>query len=466
MYGEQLDSGGAAPQAFAGQDQYYDIEMDRYRANSNVNSHSHPAAVPVGFNDAVYIEEDANSVDDNELNHNKELPDMKGHHYYRSASVRDIEEPRDQWAANPDAPKPNEGLNCLWGIIVLCVIGAVAAGTTIDHSMMNIFIDMDAEGTYGWNLGWANADFFSLNNAKQGQATAYSSADEAEDFFPIPNTKIYMRNAGNLLIAVVLISLFLLSYILTILCSRCNSHILLYINCCCCRIPQRASVYFAFDVIKTFSWLLIVMYIVLAIYGLLETNFYLTTACPPGNTCWSYIVPHYGFAGLMCITFSISCFAFSRVQALDIKFNLKSMQLYFPENLRKAESRNCSLNLDMLFACISAMKNICIFSFIMFVSFRDVGLIFMIFYNETASTARNAVMFFQFQGLLNSHGIAENSYLELANSGNSNNMQFTTVEPSSLAEQSTNFSSIAQIWQYWIGLILVANLFVFLPYIW
>merc|ERR1719192_2220701 len=114
---------------------------------------------------------------------------------------------------------------------------------------------------------------------------------------------LYMKNAGYLLIGTILVILCCLVYILMVLCSRCNTHILLYINCCCCRIPQRASVYFAY-------------YIVLGIYGLLETNFYLTSACPSGNTCWSYIVPHYGFFSLMCITFSISCCAFSKVQAL------------------------------------------------------------------------------------------------------------------------------------------------------
>ena len=92
------------------------------------------------------------------------------------------------------------------------------------------------------------------------------------------------------------------------------------------------------------------------VYGLLETNFYLTTSCPGGNTCWSYTIPHYGLACLLVMTMSISCFAFSRVQALDVKLNVKSMQLYFPENLRKAESRNCALKLDQLFRCISCIK--------------------------------------------------------------------------------------------------------------
>eukprot|EP00486_Rosalina_sp_Unknown_P004693 CAMPEP_0201571070 /NCGR_PEP_ID=MMETSP0190_2-20130828/13655_1 /ASSEMBLY_ACC=CAM_ASM_000263 /TAXON_ID=37353 /ORGANISM="Rosalina sp." /LENGTH=171 /DNA_ID=CAMNT_0047995333 /DNA_START=63 /DNA_END=575 /DNA_ORIENTATION=- len=171
MYGEHLNDGGggyggyedngAAPAAFAQQDNY-DIEMDRYRAQSQINSHSHgvvgaggaPPQDNNGFNDAVYLgDDDANSVDDIqslELDNNKNVPNMGNHAYYRSASVRDVESPRDNWAANPNAPKPNEGLNCLWIIIAICIIGAIACATTIDQSMINIFIDMDQEGTFIW----------------------------------------------------------------------------------------------------------------------------------------------------------------------------------------------------------------------------------------------------------------------------------------------------------------------------
>lgn len=126
MYGEHLndqgggyagyDDGGAAPAAFAHQDNY-DIEMDRYRAQSQINSHSHGVvggggAPQNGFNDAVYLDDgDANSVQSLELDQNKNLPDMGGgHNYYRSGSVRDVESPRDNWAANPNAPKPTEGM--------------------------------------------------------------------------------------------------------------------------------------------------------------------------------------------------------------------------------------------------------------------------------------------------------------------------------------------------------------------
>ena len=126
MYGEHLndaeydnyDNGGAAPAAFAVQDNNYDIEMDRYRAQSQINSHSHGVvgaqAQNNGFNDAVYIGDDANSVEDLqsiELDNKKDLPNMGNHQYYRSASIRDVDSPRDNWAANPNAPNPTQGTN-------------------------------------------------------------------------------------------------------------------------------------------------------------------------------------------------------------------------------------------------------------------------------------------------------------------------------------------------------------------
>ena len=333
--------------------------------------------------------------------------------------------------------------------------------------MVNIFIDMDYEGTFYWNLGWRGATFVYLNDASDTQATIYGSASAAKPSFPIPNTMLYMENAGYLLLGTVLVSLLCTAYILMILCSRCNTHILLYVKCCCCRIPQRASVYFAFDIIKAFSWATTMYYIVLAIYGLLETNFYLTTACPSGNTCWSFIVPHYGFFCLMCITFSISCCAFSKIQALDVKFNLKSMQLYYPENLRKAESRNCELDLEMLFSCITSIKNICILSFVMLCSFRQSGLISIVFFNKTLSTGANAVMFFQFQGLDNTHGVASNSYLDSYEDVDSESVTFSTISPSEDIQSKANgFEAVCSVLMVNIFFILVTNLVFVLPYIW
>ena len=122
MYGEHLnddggyeyEDNGAAPAAFAQQNNY-DIQMD-YRG-SQINSNSHGVAgaggsPQNGFNDAVYLgDDDANSVDDVqslELDRKKHTPNMN-HQHYQSASVRDVNSPRDNWAANPNAPKPNEG---------------------------------------------------------------------------------------------------------------------------------------------------------------------------------------------------------------------------------------------------------------------------------------------------------------------------------------------------------------------
>jgi len=215
-------------------------------------------------------------------------------------------------------------------------------------------------------------------------------------------------------------------------------------------------------VLKAVCWATAVFYVVLGIYGLLETNFYLTTACPGGNTCWAYIIPHYGFLMLIVATLCISCCAFNRVQALDVPLDLKSMQLYYPENLRTAESRNSTIDLQKLFDCISCLKNICVLSFVMILSFGDVGLLSMVFYNESVSSSTNAVMYFQHQGLTNSHGVATNTYYEaLLDMGG--DYDVVTEEP--IDDYADGFEQIATYWRGWIAVIFALNLFVFLPYV-
>merc|ERR1712013_265442 len=145
---------------------------------------------------------------------------------------------------------------------------------------------------------------------------------------------------------------------------------------------------------------------------------------------------------------------------LDVKLNVKSMQLYYPENLRKAESRNCALKLDQLFRCIACIKNMCIAAFVVLVSFHNVGLLTLVFYNDTTSTTTNAVMYFQFQGLTNSHGVAQNSYVEYLGGISSDALSTT------MAEDAQGFETICGWLRAWTALILVCNLCVFLPYLW
>lgn len=299
----------------------------------------------------------------------------------------------------------------------------------------------------------------------------YTSVEAAKPYFPIPNSMLYLQNAGYLLIATALLALCAIAYILLVLCSRYNQHILLYINCCCCRIPQRASVYFAFDCIKLLCWAVTTYYLCLCVYALLETTFYLVSACPPGTLgCGAYPLPHFGFAALLVVSFSITCCAFSKVQNLDLKFNLKSMQLYYPENLRRAESRNCSLNLERLFTCVSAVKYIIITSFVMVVSFRDVGLLLLVFHNKSKSAGSTVVAYLQFQGLSNSHGVAPNMYLDECSENpfacSAGATTSLSVDPVQWDDASSGFETIAYAWQFCIVCILCLNLLLYLPCLW
>ena len=211
---------------------------------------------------------------------------------------------------------------------------------------------------------------------------------------------------------------------------------------------------------------------------------------------------------LLVATLSVSCCAFGRVQRLDVALNLKSMQLYYPENQRTAESRNSTIDLKKLFQCISCLKNICILSFVMLLSFGDVGLLSMVFYNESESSSTNAVMYFQHQGLTNTHGVAYNSYIDALEEMNGDeNLLITTAAPIEVwpyihftlhsllrilihllivllllchqfldstvilvhcffdQDYSESFQSMATLWRGWIAVIFVLNLFVFLPFV-
>eukprot|EP01084_Bolivina_argentea_P039276 72595_1 len=192
MYGENLNAGGrasyyeddrdynqasaapAAAPAYA-QDNNYNIEMDRVRGKSNVNSVSKGSGAqhPVYLGDDDNINNNANFagiVADNEFAEDRDLPDMNvnvqiNHNYYRSQSIRDIDSPREDWAANPNSPDPTQGLCGLYIICAVILISAIAACSTFEGYMMNIFIDMDYAGTYFWTLGWNDGTFGFLDNA-------------------------------------------------------------------------------------------------------------------------------------------------------------------------------------------------------------------------------------------------------------------------------------------------------------
>ena len=123
MYGEQLNEGpgnggygddAAAPAAFQIQDYQYSYENDinKQRGGSQVESYTNSQrAGNGGYDDAVYIgDDDANSVDGNSFGNKPPHVNVGGHDYYRSASVRGVESPRDQWAASAKSPDPTKGV--------------------------------------------------------------------------------------------------------------------------------------------------------------------------------------------------------------------------------------------------------------------------------------------------------------------------------------------------------------------
>eukprot|EP01084_Bolivina_argentea_P141758 249086_1 len=381
-------------------------------------------------------------------------------------------------ALNPGI-NPAKGLICFWIVIIIIILCCVSLLLTIDGYMVDIYIDMHNEGTFVWSLGGRNKTFKYLDDATC-QACVFTSNDKIDQLFPIPNTTQYMKNAGYLLISSIAIIFICIICIFMILFERRNSHEPLYIkiNCLNIHIPQRATVYFAWEIINSLSWTCIAYYIILSIYGYIETRFYLQNVCPSGLTCNVYVAPHFGLIALFCIGISISCCAFCFTKRLDPKLKESTLDLYF-ENPPKSD---CTINWKQIFAVMNVLKSIFILVFIM-TNFKDVGMINIIFYNESDSVQLSPqsppkhIFYLQFQGLTNSNGITENSYLNVLNSNyyheymfgqainGSNVTNITNIIPTNLQPEAMTMFTIGSVWYWWIWIIMCLNTLIVVPII-
>lgn len=106
---------------------------------------------------------------------------------------------------------------------------------------------------------------------------------------------------------------------------------------------------------------------------------------------------------------------------------------------------------------------ICIMAFIMCFSFRDVGMITIIFRQDTETTYN---LFAEFEGLANGEGVIKNSYIntldEVITVGE---VTLSPIEPYSFEDESASFASIALMWDWWVLIILILNMFVVAPYL-
>merc|ERR1712228_306069 len=228
-----------------------------------------------------------------------------------------------------------------------------------------------------------------------------------------------------------------------------NSHEALYIRCCkIMKIPERPTIYYAFSVINKVTVACIVYYIMFCIYAFMETDFYLTENVPScisrdttEYSCLVYPTPHYAFVVLFIMVFLMAFCAFRKTEELDEEFNARALKDYYPEHEEKAKDASCTITLKYVFSCFASIKMICIMAFIMCFSFRDVGMISMIFRQDTETTYN---LFVEFEGLANTDGVITNSYIRALNeSVVVGNATLSPIEPYSFEEESAAFESIA-----------------------
>eukprot|EP01084_Bolivina_argentea_P267638 454387_1 len=376
-------------------------------------------------------------------------------------------------AYNPDR-NPADGLLGFWvviGIVIICCLFLISA---VDGYIADIYINMHNEGTYIWSLGWRSKTFKLLHNASC-KACVFDSNDKINYLIPIPNTTIYMKNAGYLLITSVGIILICIVYILRILCERRNRHEPLYIkiNCLNIKIPQRATVYVAWNIINCLICSCIIFYIMLFIYSYFETSFYLYDICPSGLVCNCYVAPNYGFIALLFI-FCVTLFGVCCTKRLDPKLNMKHLDLYFPDHLIKSKLDTCNIKLEQLCSAANIVKNIFILTFVL-TKLKDVGMINTVFYNETESVFPRHLFYSQFHGLTNSNGLRNNSYLNVLNSdyyneymfGVKNETNITSGEDAiNINEEISSVFIITSIWDWWIWIVMITNVIIIAPYIW
>merc|ERR1712228_303278 len=180
-------------------------------------------------------------------------------------------------------------------------------------------------------------------------------------------------------------------------------------------------------------------------------------------SCLVYPTPHYAFVVLFIMVFLMAFCAFRKTEELDEEFNARALKDYYPEHEEKAKDASCTITLKYVFSCFASIKMICIMAFIMCFSFRDVGMISMIFRQDTETTYN---LFVEFEGLANTDGVITNSYIRALNeSVVVGNATLSPIEPYSFEEESAAFESIAPYWDWWIFIIMLVNAFLVAPYL-
>lgn len=382
--------------------QYYVQPQARSQSRSHFGKQSSYSSNAASI-DQMYMEMDMSTLDEN---HEFRIKDELNERMYSNEFDIDIaKQPRDIYKANHIelGSKPSDNLKCIWFSLILIMIFVFASMTCIDEYIISIYGNSSQSGLYYWSFGWSGSKFYSLDTLL------------TEEEIELKYTKQYAVDAGRFFIISCMIIFICLILVMIILCSRCTNQVYLYILCCNIRIPQTPSLYILFSIIKHYSRISIYLYLFVILYGMLEMNYYnASSICQIlGGACSNFAIPHYGAASLFLIGLIINCFITKRILFLDKPFHQKTIQYYYPDHVRKLNSRNSTPKLSYLKQSLHSIRIILISASVLMIAFHEVGFILIANNNNNNNTTFS--LFFQFRGLINDKGINYNNISQADN---------------------------------------------------
>ena len=109
-----------------------------------------------------------------------------------------------------------------------------------------------------------------------------------------------------------------------------------------------------------------------------------------------------GLVGVFAMSLIINCFIAKRIVSLDHAFTRDTMHYFYPNHLRKLQSKQCPIDLNALKGTMHCLRMVLIYAAAIYIAFENVGLILI---GDWDQNTIGFSLFFQFQGLLNDKGI-------------------------------------------------------------
>ena len=196
------------------------------------------------------------------------------------------------------------------------------------------------------------------------------------------SSNLYHKDVALLTELICLLSIFLCLYVFYVVYVRQSFDVALYIRCCnCIKIPQRSSVNISFKIIGMLTLLTFLSWLFMGIHGSIE--FRNSLSCTAG-ACYCFFYPHYGMALLIVISILIFILKRKYANKIDVPLSNKSMKYYYPENVERMNSPNCTIQLRHYMSLTNTTLNLIILlSLILSFQNSNLASVFVISNNTT-----------------------------------------------------------------------------------